>query len=361
MGYKEIKELTSGNKKGYVKYDFYFRFRGKKYTRRETCRRSSVSMIYRQWETSIINGQLYSEEKITFFEISEQYLAYVKDTKSARQYCHEVTVMEVAKEFFNNISLSDFTKGLAEDFVQWRKKTIISRWVKKNEISASTLNKNIGVMSSFFNYCIRRELYHRNNPFALMRIPERNYREVRASREQIEITLDEAMKIHPMFYRVILIALLSGMRRGEIFSLEWSEVSLERSMIILSQRKTKSRRSRAVPISPMLGEILRDMKAPGSLVITGYTVDMMKKHWRKLLNSLPFSWIGDNSNMRFHDLRHICLQSLLDFGLQLEDIQMIAGHRDFTTTQRRYAQHARPDLVEKGSKIDKILPLKKVI
>ncbi len=47
---------------------------------------------------------------------------------------------------------------------------------------------------------------------------------------------------------------------------------------------------------------------------------------------------------------------MLDFGLQFEDIQMIAGLRDFTTTQRRYVQHAGPDPVEKGAVTDNILP-----
>jgi len=77
-------------------------------------------------------------------------------------------------------------------------------------------------------------------------------------------------------------------------------------MIILSRPKTKGKRSRVVPMSHVLSDMLGDMKSSADNVINGYSVDMMKKHWLKLLKVLPFTWNNDNSNMRFHDLRHIC-------------------------------------------------------
>jgi len=63
--------------------------------------------------------------------------------------------------------------------------------------------------------------------------------------------------------------------------------------------------------------------------------------------------------LRFLRVR-VYSQSLLKMGVSLEDIQSLLGHQDITTTQRRYAQHARPDLLDKGSKIDNVIKIKRV-
>ena len=70
--------------------------------------------------------------------------------------------------------------------------------------------------------------------------------------------------------------------------------------------------------------------------------------------------INDKTKLRVHDLRHVYSQSLLNQGIGLEDIQSLLGHQDITTTQRRYAQYARPDLLEKASKIDNVINFKKI-
>jgi len=88
--------------------------------------------------------------------------------------------------------------------------------------------------------------------------------------------------------------------------------------------------------------------------------NILQIQWKKIQPTLSFSVLDDGSKFRFHDLRHIFAQYLLDQGVQLEDIQTLLGHQDITTTQRRYAMHARPYQQEKMGKIADIIPLKKV-
>ena len=75
---------------------------------------------------------------------------------------------------------------------------------------------------------------------------------------------------------------------------------------------------------------------------------------------IGLSVLDDGSKFRFHDLRHIFAQFLLDHGFQLEDIQTLLRHQDITTTQRRYAMHARSDLHEKMGRIADIIPFRKI-
>ena len=93
-------------------------------------------------------------------------------------------------------------------------------------------------------------------------------------------------------------------------------------------------------------------------VISDYTKDIQKKQWAMLLKRISFGVINDETNLRFHDLRHIFSQTLLNKGVRLEDIQSLLGHQSFETTQRRYAMFARPNLLEKASKVDDVIQFK---
>ncbi len=152
------------------------------------------------------------------------------------------------------------------------------------------------------------------------------------------------------------------MRRGEIYSLEWSEVQFNYNRILLSETKTKGKRSGLVPVSPVLQEVLKSLDVKGKYVVADlYTMDQLRKQWGKLIKILPFGHIKNGTNFRFHDLRHLTAQTLLNEGLDMTDVQHILRHQHITTTQARYAQFSRPDLIEKGARIDNILPFKRVI
>ncbi len=119
-----------------------------------------------------------------------------------------------------------------------------------------------------------------------------------------------------MLCKVILIALLTGMRRGELFSLEWSEVHLDFNRIILSHYKTKGGRFRVIPISPTLREVLFSIRNPCKYVVADdYSMDQLKHQWTRLVDKLPFGKINDGTKFRFHDLRHQTAQTLLNEGL----------------------------------------------
>jgi integrase len=362
MGYKEVKDQT-GVEKGYVRFEFYIRFKGERYRRVETCRRSAVAAIFRSWEDSITAG---TTKQYKFFEIMDKYLEFSMEFKSEKTYRFEKTVInEVVKKFYkSSMMLNDFTRADADAFILWRKKHVIVKYENtktRGQLANSTINKNIAVLSYFFNWCVKKGYYNQLNPFALQKLREHNYREVMLSSVQLEELFTVAQGISEMFCKTISMLLLTGMRRGELFSLEWSEVNFDTSFIVLSQYKTKSRKRRAIPISPALREILLSIKKPLRLVMGDYTENILAKQWNKLLTQVSFPVINDGTKLRIHDLRHVYSQSLLNQGVSLEDIQSLLGHQSVETTQKRYAQFARPDLLEKGSKIDNVIFIKKVV
>lgn len=360
MGYTEDKN-QDGVEKGYVKYNFYIRFKNARYRKNQICRRSVVAAIFRDWENSIFNG---ITKQYKFFEMLDEYLIFVEQNKSERAHQSESRSILRFKECFKNMILSDFRRSHVQEFITWRRGKVFSAHDNsraKGKVSNATINRDIACLSSFFTYCIRKEYIMTNNPVALSKLKENNEREVRLSRVQLEEFLSKSQSIDIMLYNVVAIALLTGMRRKEIFSLEWSEVHYDNSIIILSARKTKSKKARIVPITPAARDILLSMKNKSHLVVGNYTSDMLRKQWKKLLKQVAFGKIGDGTDLHFHDLRHVYAQTLLDQGVGLEDIQNLLGHEDYKTTQKRYAMFARPDLKDKAGLMDNVVKLKRVV
>ncbi|PKL19539.1 MAG: hypothetical protein CVV49_00450 [Spirochaetae bacterium HGW-Spirochaetae-5] len=360
MGYKEVTD-QSGVEKGYIKYQFYIRFKGDQFRKVVTCRKSAVDALFREWEGKILLGVT---KQFKFFEILDEYLIHVEQNKSAKALNAESRSILRFKSCFKNILLSDFRRSHVDDFITWRRNKVFALHANtrvKGKVSNATINRDLACLSSFFSYCIRKEYINTINPVALTKLKENNEREVRISREQLEEFLLKAQTIDRQFYNVIVIALLTGMRKKEILTLDWSEVHFDSRFIRLSAHKTKSKKARIVPITPAAMEILSSMKNNSSLVVGEYTDNILRKQWGKLLNMISFRKISDGTDLHFHDLRHIYAQTLLDQGVSLEDIQSLLGHESIQTTQKRYAMFSRHDLQEKAGRMDNVVKIKRVI
>ncbi|HOT46154.1 MAG TPA: tyrosine-type recombinase/integrase [Spirochaetota bacterium] len=359
MAYR-ISSNQKGVPKGKIRFEFDVYIDDKRYRRTQTCQKSAVQAYYKRWERRI-NNEL--EGNFTLFEKLDEYLQYSQEMKTPGMYRHEKMIIEeVVKRFFSkDMLLRDVKRAHVDDFIAWRRNHVVSTFDNTKEggrLSNATINRTMAVLSYFFNWAIKKDYYKSLNPFYMTKLREVNIREVKLSPEDIRGLFQLAQQQDIRLYQIMMIALLTGMRRNEIFSLLWSEVDFASSHIRLSQLKTKSKKARSIPISPILRDILLAIKNnnPSSdKVISNLTPDMLRKGWNRLVAKAPFGKLDDGTRLRFHDLRHLFAQNLLNQGVGLEDIQSILGHESFETTQKRYAMFSRPDLQEKVSRIDNIL------
>lgn len=141
---------------------------------------------------------------------------------------------------------------------------------------------------------------------------------------------------------LVLTALNTGCRRGELFSLTVDALNFKQRQITLEGTNTKSGNSRIIPMTDEVFNILTTWKnesGANDLVfpspVTGERLDNIAKSWKGLMKSARLD------GFRFHDLRHSFASKLVMRGADLYTVRDLLGHASIETTQR-YA-HLAPE------------------
>ena len=139
---------------------------------------------------------------------------------------------------------------------------------------------------------------------------------------------------------IVLVALQTGARRGELFDLRWESVDLTRGEITFTGATTKSGKTRRIPMTAEARTLLqawRDQqpekrRASEALVFpspqTGERLDNITTAWSGLVK------LADLKNFTFHCLRHTFASNLAQRGVDLFTIQQLLGHASPVMTQR---------------------------
>jgi len=129
------------------------------------------------------------------------------------------------------------------------------------------------------------------------------------------------------------LALNTGMRRGEIFNLEWVNGNLENNFITVKTQEAKSKRLRRIPINRSLRKLLIKLNVARDSNRYVFQNPRKGKPYLPLQNSweshLSRTGIKD---MRFHDLGHTFASHFLMNGGELYTLKEILGHKELDTT-----------------------------
>jgi len=174
------------------------------------------------------------------------------------------------------------------------------------------------------------------NPFKAVKLLKENNKRLRyLEKEEITRLLSMCSKrLHP----IVVIALNTGMRKGEILGLKWQDMDFNRGIICLYN--TKNGEKREIPINEMVKTaLLRTLKHQDSSYIfcdkTGRPFKDIKKSF---FTALKKSGI---INFYFHDLRYTFAPQLVMAGVDLNTVREFSGHKSLEMTLR-YA-HLSPD------------------
>lgn len=134
---------------------------------------------------------------------------------------------------------------------------------------------------------------------------------------------------------VVLLAVNTGMRRGELLSLEWSDVNLVARIITVQAKNAKSGKQRHIPMNAEAYSVLSKWRAQTAGAGQVFDPQDIKKGWGSLLAAAKIE------QFRFHDLRHHFASKLVMAGVDLNTVRELLGHSDITMTLR-YA-HLGPE------------------
>jgi integrase len=150
---------------------------------------------------------------------------------------------------------------------------------------------------------------------------------------------------------LVLLALNTGLRRGELFGLTWGCVSLARKQLTVAAGTAKSGKVRHIPLNSEALDVLKrwgkyhdgvGVVFPG---LSGARLTHINKSWGGLMKAAKVA------DFRFHDCRHHFASRLVMSGADLYTVKELLGHSDFDMTQR-YA-HLSPE--HKAAAVERLM------
>jgi len=268
------------------------------------------------------------DTEITFDEIVKDFLEYSRVNK--RSHDLDIQYWKHMKPVFGGLRLIDVRKTGIESYKSQR---------LQEGAAPATVNRELAFAKAAFNRAIDDERTERN-PFhgkfrgkSLM-LKEDNEMQRFLSREEIICFLSYCS---PPLRRVVVCALNTGMRKGDILGLTWDHVKFDQNQIINKNRKTG--KPYPIPINAPMHKVLTECLAMkcGPFVFLNEDGNPYRKVDCAFKGALRRSKL---TSFRFHDLRHSAASHMLMSGANLKEVQEFLGHSNIRTTMR-YA-HVTP-------------------
>jgi len=327
--------------------------------------KSTAVAVLEKTRVEIRAGRYIDEEMaaLPFEDLAGKYLEWAKVKKS---YQSISACVAPSVEHFKGRMAHTITELDVENFRAIRKDAPIFKGTDgERPRSASTVNHELASLKHIFNKGMAWGILGKNPAAKVQKLPETKGRTRFLSAEEVERLLEAA----PVHLRpIIIMALETGMRRGEILGLKWTDVDMKNSMAYVGETKTNTPRH-----VPMSGRLRATLAALPRRLGTDYVFTGAIRHTpaggrlRRPLNQpvgkigLPFRDVDTafrNActsagivDFHFHDLRHTAASHMVMAGVPMRTVGEILGHKTATMTER-YShltpEHKR-DAIEKLS------------
>ena len=274
----------------------------------------------------IVQGKFKLEQiqkPIPFSVLREQYEEWAR--ANWRDYSNGKTHIKSIGGYFKNKPLSEITP--------WH----IEKWKAERHkgVEASTVNRHITVLKHMFKKAVEWKL-NRENPTATLKRLEENEPPTRyLTEEEFEplLTACKEQEDQPWLHPLVVLAIHTGMRQGELRGLRWENVDLNRRVITLRMRKKL--RFKTIPIDDTAMQILEDLNGKRlgeNVVMYDWGVPIKKSYVGHCFrNACEQAGI---TGFRFHDLRHTFASQLTLAGVDLLTVSRLLGHKTTIMSQR---------------------------
>ena len=247
------------------------------------------------------------------------------------RYLDEITPLKKGAASETNRLRALMRLPLARRFVAGIRGMDIARFrdERLQKVTPSTVKRDLVLLGHAFEVARKEWGIHFHNPVRDIKLPSENRPRDRRLQAGEETRLQDACRKarNPWLLPAVQLALETAMRQGELISLRWEHIDLNRCTAHLPD--TKNGESRTVPLSTTAIRVLRAL--PRSLhgqAFPGVTTEAIKRAYIRAVRRAGIE------NLRFHDLRHEATTRLFEKGLNIMEVASITGHKDLRMLQR---------------------------
>lgn len=353
------------SKKGEISYRATVRLKGHRRESATFSRKTDAKRWAQKMEADIREGRYFpgsEAKKKTVSDMLERYrrdvLPYKKESTASSQAIH----MDWWENEIGEFTLGRITPALISEY---RDRLLSEPNTRNKKRSNATVVRYMATLSHVFSVAVRDWEWLEDNPCRKVTKPKEPRGIVRFLSDEERVSLLKACRNshNEDLYCAVVIAISTGCRRGELRSLKWSHVDLERGLLIFEETKNGERRN-----APLVGHALDEMKAraerkkkedekkrreergddnlhnlsdarkvaeekkskdeyvfPGR--IPGKPVDFTRA-WRKARHEAGVE------NFRWHDLRHTCASYLSMEGATPVEVAEVLGHKSLEMVKR---------------------------
>lgn len=327
---------------------------------------------------SIKTNTYINKSKMTMKELLEEWLEYSKNIWSPKTYISNKHWCNNIIKCIGHIHLQDLNVKLLEDFYNELR--------NNTSYSDKTIQHHYTIISTALNKAVIWG-YILNNPNMRIEKPKIRKKEIECYSPEEVNKLLEALQVEPLKYQaLIMLALDSGARRGEITGLTWKDIDLKTSTMLINK---------STQYTKELGIFEKDTKTPTSnrtIYLSKTTIDILKKYQKEQLEKkmkLGNKWKNSKriftteygadmhpdtpsqildkiikkhqlKRITFHGLRHTCISLQISSGIQAQIISKRAGHSNVTVTHNTYSHFFDNEFKEVANTMDNFLQIQSI-
>jgi len=261
----------------------------------------------------------------TLSKFSVEYIKYQRDVKNKRSWGRDLIALNNINKHIGDKKLSEITVRDIDDYKELRLKIV----------TPGTVNRELQVLRHLFNQAASWDKFFNKNPVSESGLLSLNNQVERILTYEEEQRLFSAAPAH--FKAILVCALNTGMRKGEIITLKWSNVNFNNNLITIDHVNNKSKRTKRIPINSTLKQLLLEQKLKSGGNEYVYLNSNNEPYTRQDSLNRVFERVKKLANimgLRFHDLRHTAATRMIENGANIVAVSKILGHSDIKTTMR---------------------------
>lgn len=236
-------------------------------------------------------------------------------------------IAQITRSFLGRKKIKNI---VSVDIATYRDQRLAQNNIKTGKpLAAATVRLELSLLSHFFDIARIEWGYCDLNPVVNVRKPKAPPGRDRrlTAREERQILRYTHAHSNPDLYSIIVLALETAMRQGEILGLRWEHVNLKTRIVHLPETKNGSKRDVPLSIKARDAFIRLGVKPEGR--VFGYTSNGLKSTWKFMIKKLGIN------DLHFHDARHEAISRFFELGtLDMMEVAAISGHKSLSMLKR---------------------------